>query len=67
MVGEFFPTRSWDIIEHMKKRSVSKKVQEELAKYQKTKEKPQAEQPHLGKPLPKTSGAFAPRPDKKRG
>jgi hypothetical protein len=51
----------------MKKRSVSKKVQDELAKYKKTQEKPAFEQPRTGKPVPKTGGAHTLRPEKKRG
>jgi hypothetical protein len=51
----------------MKKKSVSKKVQEELAKYKKTQEKPEAEQPRSSRPVPKSSGAFTQRPEKKRG
>lgn len=51
----------------MKKKSVKRKVQEALAKYKPEKEKPSIEQPRAGKPIPKTSGAFTLRPEKKRG
>lgn len=51
----------------MKKKDVKRKVQEALEKYKPEKEKAPADQPRPGKALPKTSGAFTMRPDKKRG